>query len=165
MFDALFQAIEDSALSNWITESESLLAFPGILTLHIVGMAMLAGVSVVVALRLLGLGRDIPLAALGAYRPVLWLGFVAIVVSGVLLVIAYPTKAFTNWVFYLKLSFFALAMVTLMVMRRRVVEPTATGASTRAAGWVAASSLLLWGGTIVAGRLLAYTYTRLTVNF
>ncbi len=165
MFDALFRVIEDSDLSNWITESESLLAFPGVLTLHIIGMAMLAGLGVVVALRVIGLGRGIPVAALAAYRPILWLGFAAIVVSGVLLVIAYPTKALTNWLFYFKLVCFGLAMVTLVMMRRRVIEPATFGRTPKPAQWVGAASLLLWGSTIVAGRLLAYTYTRLTVDF
>ena len=43
---ALFVWIEQSALSVWVRESPSLLAFPFILFLHTLGLALLAGISV-----------------------------------------------------------------------------------------------------------------------
>jgi hypothetical protein len=162
VFDPLFRAIEDTELSRWLLESESLLAFPGVLVLHVLGMALLCGMGFVVAMRLLGFGAGIPLGALAAYRPVIWLGFAAIMVSGLLLVIAYPTKAMTNPLFYFKLVAFTLAMIALVVLRRRVIEGTPTRRTTVA---LSAGSLVLWAAVIVSGRLLAYTYTRLTVDF
>ncbi|HTB13071.1 MAG TPA: hypothetical protein VK752_15925, partial [Bryobacteraceae bacterium] len=46
-------------------------------------------------------------------------------VSGVLLLIAYPTKALTNPVFYVKLSFIALALVGIRYIARSVFgDPT-----------------------------------------
>ena len=51
-FDPVFLALESSALSIWIRESPSLLALPGILTLHTLAMGLLAGTSLVIALRL-----------------------------------------------------------------------------------------------------------------
>ena len=50
---ALFVWIEQSALSVWVRESPSLLAFPFILFLHTLGLALLAGISVALDLWLL----------------------------------------------------------------------------------------------------------------
>src|SRR5450432_3249695 len=93
--------LESTGLSTWIRESTSLWAFPGILTLHTVGMGFVAGLSAAVDLRILGFAPFVPLLELRRFFPVLWLGFWMNAVSGVLLLIAYPTKALTNPVFYL----------------------------------------------------------------
>ena len=46
--------LESSALSEWVVGSESMLAFPGILALHAIGMAFAAGLAAVLDLRILG---------------------------------------------------------------------------------------------------------------
>ena len=43
---ALLASFEQNALSVWVRESPSLLAFPFILWLHTLGLAMLAGIHV-----------------------------------------------------------------------------------------------------------------------
>ena len=45
--------MDASALSAWVRESESLFAFPGILILHTLGMAMSAGAAFAMSLRAL----------------------------------------------------------------------------------------------------------------
>ncbi len=120
----------------------SLFAFPGILALHAIGMGFAVGISVALDLRILGVAqaipwRDAPLRADPVGR--FWLN----AVSGVLLLIGYPTKALTNPVFYLKLLLIAAAMVLLTwISRRRVRErrraprPTRTPPSpARVGGW------------------------------
>ncbi len=79
----------------------------------------------------------------------MWFGFWLSTVSGVLLLIGYPTKALTNLVFYLKLILIALAVIS------------AVRAMTGESKLWASMSLVGWVGAITAGRLLAYTYTRL----
>ena len=51
---------------------------------------------------------------------VLWIGFWINAASGVLLLIAYPTKALTNPVFGLKLALIAVAMGIFVVIDRRL---------------------------------------------
>ena len=83
--------------------------------------------------------------------------------SGVLLLIGYPTKALTNPVFYLKLTFIFWAMAILVRIDRRVVAGLAGDpARERTLRRMAAVSLVCWIGAIFAGRFLAYTYSRLT---
>jgi hypothetical protein len=163
---SFFFWLEATALSTWIRESTSLWAFPGILTLHTVGMGFVAGLSAAVDLRILGFAPAVPLLELKRFFPVLWLGFWMNAVSGVLLLIAYPTKALTNPVFYLKLTFIALALVGLRSIVRSVFGDATLdlGPVTRKSKRLAIASLICWTGAITAGRLLAYTYLHLTAR-
>src|SRR5437762_6141207 len=96
------QTIEDTGLSTWLRESESPFAFYFVLLFHTFGLALLVGANIVVDLRLLGVAREIALAPLKSLFRIMWLGFGVNALTGVLLLIAYPTKALTNPVFYLK---------------------------------------------------------------
>lgn len=153
--------IEASALSIWINESPSLFAFPGILAAHTIGLGLLAGLNAALDLRLLGAARGIPTEAFTRFLPVMWLGLGLNVLTGIALLIAYPTKALTNPVFYLKLMFIAVALVILRSILRRTGMPGPASVHVRV---LAVASLLAWASAIAAGRLLAYTCTRLTVN-
>jgi hypothetical protein len=160
--------VESTTLSQWVVGSPSMFAFPGILALHAVGMAFAVGISVVLDLRILGAARGVPLAEIRRFLPVLWLGFWVNAASGLLLLVGYPTKALTNPVFYLKLGLIAVAMALLVRISRRVFADTAPreaaprSAPSRALRRMAIASLVCRTGAITAGRLLAYTYTRLT---
>ena len=103
-----------------------------------------------------------PLTAFRRFLPVLWAGFWLNAASGVLLLVGYPTKALTNPVFYLKLALIGVAM-TLLVRMVRLIEggDVSAPAVARSLRRLAIASLVCWGGAITAGRLLAYTYTRL----
>jgi hypothetical protein len=163
---SFFVWLEATFLSTWIRESTSVFAFPSILSLHTIGMGFAAGISAALDLRILGFAPAVPLLELKRFLPVMWIGFWVNAVSGVLLLIAYPTKAFTNPVFYLKLTFIALALLGVRSMARSVFEDEAIdlNPATRTARWLAASSLICWAGAITAGRLLAYTYRHLTAG-
>ena len=160
MFDPIFAWIESTTINRWIVESPSLFAFPGILAAHTIGLALLAGVNGALDLRLLGFARAIPPATFIRLLPVMRAGLWLNVVSGTALLIGYPTKAFTNPVFYLKLGFVAAALMVLQPILRRA-EHGGDAPGTRA---LAVVSLVLWASAITAGRLLAYTCTRLTVT-
>ena len=155
----LLASFEQNAFSVWVRESPSLLAFPFILYLHTLGLAMLAGINVGLDLWLLA-RRTVPSFDLkGIYR-VMWLGFGINLLSGLALLAAYPAKALTNWVFFAKL---ALVVIALWVLQR-IKGELAVAKCGRArevspcARRLALLSLVLWAGTIFAGRLLAYTH-------
>jgi hypothetical protein len=160
-----FDWLEHTDLSTWV-RGESMLAFPLILTVHTIGMGFLAGTSSAIALRILGVAKHVPLAAMEKFYPVLWLALGANFVSGVLLLIAYPYKAFTNPVYYLKLSFIALAVTLVVKIRKQVLRaPDADRVALSVhAKRLAALSVFSWVGTITAGRLLAYTFIWLRVG-
>ena len=166
--DPLLLWIENTALSKWLVESPSLLAFPTVLVLHAIGMGFAAGIAVAFDLRVLGVAPQVPFAAMRRLFTVLWAGFWLNAASGLLLLWAYPTKALTNPVFYLKLVLIAVGMVLVARMSRDVLRDAGrhAGGSTQAASTrlrrLAILSMVCWAGAVTAGRLLAYTYHRLT---
>jgi hypothetical protein len=160
MVEAL-EALERNALSVWIREFPSVFGFPTILFLHTLGLAMVAGVSIAIDLWIL---RGPVLAAplrIGGLTRTMWLGFGINALSGVALLLAYPAKALTNWVFYLKMG---LVLVGVYVAARIARELAPAGGAPALSGafdarrW-ATASLLVWAAAIVTGRLLAYTHS------
>jgi hypothetical protein len=160
MFDTLFVWLESTALSLWLVESPSVFAFPMVLALHTVGLGLIAGLSAALDFRILGVAPHIPVTAFRRFLPIMWFGFWLNAASGVLLLIAYPTKALTNPVFYLKLALIAVA-VGILATRRRHLRGGEMAVTARLK-LMAVTSLVCWGAAIAAGRLLAYTYSRLT---
>lgn len=163
--EAVFSWVENTPLSLWV-RGESMLGFPAILSAHTLGMGFLAGTSVGIDLRLLGVANRVPISALDKFYPVMWAALALNFASGTLLLIGYPYKAFTNPVFYVKLSLIALGVYLVVQIRKRVLRhPAADDAallpSTRRLALV---SIACWAGAILAGRLLAYTYTWLRVG-
>jgi hypothetical protein len=156
--------LEATALSTWLRESVSVFAFPMVLVLHTVGMGFLAGANAAVDLRILGVASGVPLLPMERFFPVMWIAFAVNAVSGVLLLIAYPTKALTNPLFYFKLLLIGLAIGTARLLRKRVFRDPVLdlGLASKRGRVLAGVSLLLWAAVIGAGRFLAYTYTYLT---
>ena len=126
-FDPIFRWIEHGAVSQYLRESA--VAFPLVVVLHTLGMGFLAGGSGVIDLRLLGVAKQVPIAALRRFLPVLWAALGVNVTSGMLLLTAYPTKALTNPVFYLKMSLLAGAVWTLAAIRAEALQPSAPDAA------------------------------------
>jgi hypothetical protein len=161
---AFFTGVEASWLSVWVRESPSFLAFPGIIAVHAIGMGLLVGANIATDLRVLGFAPRVPIAALETLSPILHIGFWLNAASGVLLLLAYPTKALSNPLFYVKLALIALALVVTVAIRRRILGQPRLDETSVAANQkrLAYASLALWAAAIFAGRLLAYTYRYLT---
>ena len=163
-FFPIFRAIEQTGLSIWIRESDSFFAYWLILSFHAIGMGLLVGASLLIDLRILGFAPDLPLSPIKKLYRFIWTGFWIQVSSGVLLLIAYPTKSLTNPDFYLKLILIALALTLMQMLNNRVLSDSGLSeAAMMSKGRVFAIwSLILWVGAVTAGRLLAYTYSTLT---
>ena len=81
-------------LGTWLRESSW--ALFASLILHTLGMGLLVGASLAVAVRRLGAVKAIPVTALVRLRPVLGWALALAAFSGVMLVTAYPAKALTS---------------------------------------------------------------------
>lgn len=155
--------LEETGLSVWIREAPTLWAFPFILFLHTLGLAFLVGINVAFNLWIVGFADHYPIAPLERLFPIMWAGFWINAVSGVLLLIAYPAKALTDEVFYLKMALITACLVQLNWLRAQVFVPTVVTVSPRVRV-VAIVALACWAGAILAGRLLAYTYNMLMAS-
>ena len=156
--------LEETPFSIWMRESGP--AFFSTLVFHSVAMGFVVGVHVATDLRILGVAPRIPLSAMRRFFPVLWVSLVVVSVSGVLLLVAYPAKALTNPVFYLKLGAVLAALFVTRSLANGVLQDTRydAGHTPRKARVLAALSLVLWAGVITSGRLLAYTYNILMAS-
>lgn len=150
--------LEQTAFATWVRESSSLWSYPMILTLHTLGLAFLVGVNAAIDLRIAGFGSSEPIAPMEKLFPVMWIGFWVNAVSGLALTIADATTKLINPVFYIKLIFIALAMMTMRLLQRRVFsgQSLAAGRMPAAAKALAWASLTFWAAAITAGRLTAY---------
>ena len=144
---AFLETIERSGLSTWIRESESAFAYYFVLVIHNIGLALLVGTCGVLGARLLGFVPELPFAPLRRFFAIIWIGFWLNVVSGIFLLLAYPTKALTNPLFYVKLVLVAVGVWTL----RRIEREAEVRRSLTL--WMLGS----WLGVLTAGRALAYT--------
>jgi hypothetical protein len=128
-------------------------ALPTVLTLHTMGMGVLVGASMVFDLRLLGVGRNVPLRAYRWIFPVLATGLVINIVTGVLLFIKDPIKWGTAMPFLVKMLLVIASVATLVPARSLVLGGDEGQRNVR---FLAIASILAWTGAVTAGRLLAY---------
>jgi hypothetical protein len=156
--------VEQTPLSVWVREADTLLAFPTVLFLHTLGLALLVGPTAMLSLRLLGFAKTIEVAPFERFMPLVWAGFWLNAASGLLLLIGYPTKALTNPVFFLKLACVFAAVAVVHYLARALFERGADPASPEVRR-MAGAVLALWAIAIAAGRLLAYTFIRLMADF
>ena len=150
--------LENTGFSTWVRESPSIFAFPVILLIHTIGMALCVGVSAGIDLRILGFAPNLKLAPFEKYFPILWLGFAMNALTGTILVIQDASQKLTNVDFYVKMVFIALALINLRMIRTRVfrdpqIDRVPFSGNVKV---LAALSLFFWVGAITAGRLLAY---------
>jgi hypothetical protein len=150
-------SLTESAFSTWLLQSESIWGYPTVLTLHTFAMMVLAGVAVVVDLRLLGSGPDIPLASMDRMFRVFWVAFAISAVTGSMLFVAAAETRGVQALFWTKLALVAAGLVITMMIRRGYfrgdVEVLAIGAGAKG---LAVVSLAVWTAAIAAGRFLAY---------
>ena len=153
----MLASLDNSAFSQWLLQSNSVWAYPTVLTLHTFGMMVLVGAAAIIDLRLIGFGRAIPLKAMRTLFSILWGALVINAVTGTMLFVAAATKRATQPMFLFKLVLIALGLVTVVLIRRRISEaPDDAVTVPGSVKALAAVSLLLWGSAVTAGRLLAY---------
>jgi len=153
----MLQWLESSYLARVVLES--LWGFPIVLTSHAVGMAVLAGIVLIINFRILGLAPQMPLISLKPIFKVAMVGLVINVISGVLLFIPDASKFLESTPFIIKLILLVIGGALLIYMPRRIFNEAegntgaAVSSSTRL---LAGLSALTWLGVIVSGRLIAY---------
>ena len=151
--------------SEWI-KSASIASFvlgrpwvwPASETLHFIGLALLLGVVLVVNLRMLGIGKNLPFAALHRMLPLGILGFAINSMTGMLFFIATPGQYTQNVAFFWKIVLVMLAGVNLLYLTM-FDEPWALGPGEDApltSKVIAASAIFLWIGVIYCGRMLPF---------
>jgi hypothetical protein len=149
--------LEQSGFGTWVREGGSIWGYPFILFLHTLGLGTLAGINGGIDLRILGFAPEVPLAPLRRFFPLMWTAFAVTAVSGTALLIADATTKLASPVFYVKMVFVGLAVVTLQLIKTQVFGERADERPlTGNAKMLALASLVLWIAATTAGRLMAY---------
>lgn len=135
-------------------------AWPIAESVHFLGLCLLIGCIGTFDLRLLGIGKRIPIAAMHRLIPWGILGFAINVSSGLLFVLTEPDQYIYNISFHLKLLFITIAGLNAslfyLTSYRRVFSADAPLDAPRRAKIIAAISLTAWVGVIVFGRLITF---------
>jgi hypothetical protein len=123
--------------------------------LHLLGLVMVVGAIGVVDLRLAGLWRALPAAALSrALTPIVIAGLILMGATGTLLFAADGRTLAASRIFHLKLAFISLALVNAVAFRLLWRDVAALPAIARL---MAAASLALWLTVGAFGRMIAYS--------
>jgi hypothetical protein len=149
--------LQDSDFGVWVSSAPTLLAYPTILMLHTVGLALVVGPAAVLDIRVLGYGSRMPMSSLSGVFRVMWIGFLINASTGLALFVSEADEKGMKWIFWVKLMSIATALIVTSRLKRAVYGGTPnTGAVSAGARGLAVASLVLWFGAIASGRLMAY---------
>ena len=153
--------MQASALGHFMRESGPW-TYAIVNLLHILGVASLFGAVVILDLRLMGVWRGTPLAALAeAAAPVAAFGFALAATSGIGLLATKATEYIGNPFLYIKFPAVAIGVVNALVLHfspawhargRRELSQR----ENRQLAWMGGTSLACWLTAIGAGRMIAY---------
>jgi hypothetical protein len=157
----LLASIEASSLGRIVRESGPW-TYAWINLAHILGIASLFGAILVLDLRLLGVGRRLPLGPLAdAVLPVAKVGFTIAIASGVGLLSANATEYDGNPFLLIKFPAIAVGLANALLLGRSAAwhaarKGIATAGQSRRIAAMGGVSLLSWLTAVAAGRLIGY---------
>src|SRR6204780_1370163 len=85
--------LENLSFSQWVKNAPTIWAFPTILIVHTLGMSIVAGVSAIISLVVLGFWPAVPIKPFARAFPLLWFGFGINAVTGTMMLIADATRS------------------------------------------------------------------------
>ncbi len=155
----MLEWLEYTSLSIWV--AESIWGYPIMLSLHIIGLAVVVGIFTVYNFRLLGLFNSLEFEPFLDFFRLAWLGLLVNFVSGFTLFSSQATFYVTNIPFLVKIfSIIAGSLLAFKIQSRlqssvnawdeRTAQPNKKDHS------FAVISLALWTSAIFGGRLIAY---------
>ena len=158
---ALLQQLEATAPAAAIRES--LILFPLIEAVHVIGLALVFGTIMIVDLRILGVASTQRVYHVVAAELLkwTWASFALAAVTGALMFITNPVTYFDNIYFRIKMLLLVLAGVNMMIFHLTAngvmekwqdVRPSPSSAKV-----AAALSLCLWVAVIAMGRMIGFS--------
>ncbi len=156
LLDVLQQWSDGNAFFTWLRESPSVWAYPTVFFMHTLGLVFTAGASVMIDARLLGAGRQLPVAPFARFFKAIWIGIALTVASGVVMLGTDVQTKLLNRLFPVKMVLVIAAIVLTAALQHRVTASSDGASVPRAMRVLAAASLLCWLGAISAGKFAAY---------
>ncbi|MBZ5677747.1 MAG: hypothetical protein LAP61_26170 [Acidobacteriia bacterium] len=145
-----------------VSFSESVLAYPIVLSIHLTCIALFGGMILMTNLRLLGLnfmGLTIT-EMVTSFRPWKRVGVIVMIVTGLLLATSEAEKYALNPIFWTKMVILGLIGVHALIFRpivyKRTEELDRSAVILTKVKIAAILSLVLWTAMFTMGRLIAY---------
>jgi hypothetical protein len=143
---------------------ESTWWYPIIESVHVLSLCLFLGIAMFWDLRLLYWGlKRIPVSDVSS-RLMPWtiVGFVLMVISGVLLFVEEPVRFYGNIFFRVKIVLLIVAGLNAFIFHsnagKQVVDWDTSPITPTGARVAGAVSLLLWAAIVVCGRFIAYNW-------
>ena len=158
----LFEWVDTFPSSIYIREDLTL--FPLLLTVHLVGMTIFAGLVIMMDLRLCGIGNLRTPFTQCQRRLFPWqmVGMTISAITGLILVYGQPMRYYGNVYFWMKTMMMILAAVNALAFHYGTYHSVGKWDSDATlpfgAKLAAAISLALWATVIMSGRLMAYNW-------
>lgn len=158
---------------SWLQETglatgirDSLLLFPLLESVHVIGLALVFGTIAVIDLRLLGMA-----STRRSFRRMsaeimtwTWTAFAVTALTGALMFITNAVVYFNNVYFRAKIILLVLAAINVLVFEltagRTMQQWDQAPAAPRIGKIVATMSLVIWVAVICTGRMIGFTATR-----
>ena len=135
-------------------------AWPLAESLHFLGLCLLIGAVGSFDLRLLGVGKRIPIAAMHRFIPWGLLGFAINITTGTLFILTEPDQYIYNPSFHLKVLFLGIAGVNASLFYvtsfQQAFGRSPSLDAPRRAKVIALVSLCAWMTVIVCGRMITF---------
>jgi uncharacterized membrane protein len=165
-FTAWLEQSDLTATFSDTTRTATWLIIPTSQSIHLVCVAVVMISVALINLRLLGIaGNRQGFAQLTAHlMPWVWTALIVLAITGTIQTIAEPGRELLNIGFRTKMVMIAITVAIMMVYESTIKKDPRYwdhSAKRRRYGRIlAAVSLVLWLGIVVAGRLIAYVDTR-----
>ena len=146
--------LEELPFLHWVRLSEW--GYHLLLAAHAIGMAIIVGVAMMFAARLLG---HSPFYRLHGFRPffiLAGLGFLMNAASGAILFLAQGRRMIMTPAFQVKMALIVLAGLSIAYLMSHL-RAAGEGNASLQTKIAAALPVILWIGVIIAGRLIGYT--------
>jgi hypothetical protein len=152
----------DWILSTWLSEAMNgnAWAFPMAEAAHFFGLCLLIGSIGIIDLRLLGFARSFSLRAVHQLLPLVWIGFIINLVTGILFIFSSADFYYPNMAFRVKMVLLLLAGVNALwyqlTVHKEIDRWPEGGDAPAQAKLIAGISLGLWVSIIFFGRFIMY---------
>jgi len=164
------KTLESTPFATWVREGdivEPFSAFYTLLGVHSIGMAAVVGVCWILSIRICGFQQFLSLRAANQLMRVGWWGLYLNFASGIILLSAQPRREFMTGLFWVKIAFIVMAVISMFVIQKALANIKTAPASVRGGPPIEIVPLnlralafaidIFWIGAIVAGRLIGYT--------
>jgi hypothetical protein len=136
--------------------------FPLMIIVHVMSLAVFAGVVVMGNMRVLGwVLQGVPVSrVMSQFRPWKWTGFAILLISGLVITLSDPIEYYTNIMYWISSLVLLATGVNAMIFHFGVYRTVADWddakvAPASARGW-AIRSLILWISLVFIGRAIAF---------